>query len=164
MLRTAVGKEDWALVLLQRVFDDINIVFPKRRLSWRKKGRVIDVVKPLFSGYLFVSASQRQVIRLNLWLRTQKVDIWFLKVGNFLTPISEQEMIIIRKLLSSDGIVEESQIVKAGQRVMVVSGPLVGLEGIIKECSRRNRRITIGVTVAGEERQVELEGNWVDVY
>lgn len=158
-----MGKEDKALILLQRVFDDINVIFPKRRLSWRKKGKVFDVVKPLFSGYLFVSAGHRQIIRLNLWLRTNKADIWFLKVGNCLTPVSEQEIAIIRKLLSSGEIVGESHILKTGQKVVVVRGPLMGLEGIIKECSKRNRRVTISVTLAGEERLVELEGAWVDV-
>ena len=162
VLRTIAGKEDKALLLLQRVFHDINIVFPKRRLSWRKKGRVIDVIKPLFSGYMFVLASDRQIFRLNLWLRTQKLDIWFLRVGNVLTSISKQEMDLINKMLGPGDIVGESEIIKTGQRVTVVRGPLVGLEGIIRDCSKRNRRITIMVTVAGEERQVELEGTWVD--
>lgn len=162
VLKTIVGKEEESLFLLQRLFHNIKIILPKRRLSWRKKGKIIDVIKPLFSGYLFIAANYKQIIELNLWLRTQKINVWFVKVGNLITPIDIYEMEIIQKLMCNDNIVGVSEIVNVGEQVMIVKGPLVGLEGIIVKCLKRNHRVIINVAIGGEERKVELEGSWVN--
>lgn len=162
VLRTIVGKEDEALLLLKRLFSHIKIILPKRRLSWRKKGKIIDVVKPLFSGYLFVSANDKQIIELNLWLRTKKVNIWFLKVNNIIIPVDNYEMELIEKLIFNGEIVGLSEIMNVGEQVMIVRGPLVGLEGIIVKFLKRNRRVIINVTIGGEEKKVELEGFWIN--
>lgn len=162
VLRTLPGKEEKALILLQHLFHDIKIIFPKRRLSWRKKGKIIDVIKPLFSGYLFASADDKQIFELNLWLRTQKVHVWFVKVGSSIIPINVHEIELIQKLMCSGDIVEGSKVLRIGEKVMIVGGPLVGLEGIIEKYSKRDSRVIIKVTIGGEERQVELEGKWVN--
>ena len=162
VLRTIVGKEEKALFLLQHLFHDIKIIFPRRKLSWRKKGKIIEVIKPLFSGYLFVSASDKQIMELNLWLRAQRIDLWFVKLGNLITPITTEEIELIQKLMCNSDIVESSEILKKGEKVMIVRGPLVGLEGIVEKYSKRNRRVIIKVSIGGEERQVALEGTWVD--
>lgn len=162
VLRTIVGKEEKAIFLLQHLFHDIKIIFPRRKLSWRKKGKIIDVIKPLFSGYLFVSANDKQIMELNLWLRTHRIDLWFVKLGNLITPITTGEIKLIQKLMCNSEIVEGSEILKIGDKVMIVKGPLVGLEGIIEKYSKRNRRVIIKVTIGGEEKQVELKGIWIN--
>ena len=162
VLRTIVGEEEKTIFLIQKFFNSIKIIFPKRRLSWRKKGRIIDVIKPLFSGYLFVSANYEQIKELHQWLRMQKVNAWLLKFGDSTTPIEVREMELIQKLMCNGDIVEKSEIQKIGGKVMIVRGPLVGLEGIIEKYSKRNRRVIIKVIISGEERWVELEGTWVN--
>ncbi|GBF33014.1 transcription antitermination NusG-related protein [Desulfocucumis palustris] len=163
VLRTISGKEEKALFLIQKLFHDVKIIFPKRRLSWRKKGKIIYVIKPLFSGYLFAAANYEQIEELHQWLRIQKANIWFVKVGNLLTPIDNHEMELIQKLMCNGDIVDSSEIQKNGESVMIVKGPLVGLEGIIEQYSKRNRRVVIKVNIGGEERRVELEGTSVSV-
>lgn len=162
VLRTISGQEEKSLLLLQHLFKDIKFIFPKRRLSWRKKGAILDVVKPLFRGYLFVSADDQKIKELDFWLRDKKVDIWFVKTGKLIISITNEEVELIKQLVCNGDILERSQIVKIGERVQIVDGPLVGLEGIIEKYSRRDRRILIKVNIGGEEKRVELEGIWIE--
>lgn len=162
VLRTLAGQEERSLILLQHLFKDIQFIFPKRRLSWRKKGAILDVIKPLFRGYLFVSARDKRIKELDYWMRDKKVDIWFVKIDKLIIPITSEEVQLIKKLICNGDIIERSEIIKIGEEVKIVSGPLVGLEGIVENYSKRNRRVTIKVTVSGEEKQVELEGVWLE--
>ena len=161
ILRTKVGNEERVMLLFEKIFEDVKIIFPKRRLSWRKKGRIIDVIKPLFSGYLFVSASNERIKELNLWLRIKNLNAWFVKFDNSITCVAMEEMQLILRLMCNGDIVEKSEIAKIGEKVAVVRGPLVGMEGIVEKYSKRNRRVIINVTIGGKEKQVALEGTWI---
>jgi len=161
LLRTEVGKEDKALLLFKCMFSDLTVILPKRKLSWRKGGKVIDVIKPLFNGYLFISADNICINQLNLWLRTNKIGVWFVKFGESIIPMRSEEILLIKQLLSSGDVVEPSVILQNGQNVRIVSGPLVGLEGIVERYCKRDRRVIIKFTVGCEEKLVELEGTWV---
>lgn len=131
---------------------EVTGFLPKRKLSWRKKGQIFDVVKPLFIGYMFVSADRQRIIELDFWLRSQRLDAWFLKPGKDLTHVIPEEMDLVKRLTSDGSIVEQSEVVKEGERVKIVRGTLVGMEGIIVGLSKRSRRIIISITIGGEEK------------
>jgi len=156
-MRTQVGKEERSVFLVNSFFRDVTVLFPKRRLSWRKKGEVFDVVKPLFSGYFFVRAHDNQVRELDFWLRVKRPDIWFVKMGNMIIPVLNEEMQLVQQLMCNGDIVEKSKIYKNGDKIEIVSGPLVGLEGIVERYSGRNRRVTVKIAIGGEEKRVELD-------
>lgn len=162
VLRTLAGKEERVILLFRHLFNDVEIVFPKRRLSWRKQGKTIDVIKPLFSGYLFIAANIKRINELNLWLQHIKIGAWFVKIGNIIAPITAEEIQMIQQLMCNGEIIERSEILKLGETVTIVRGPLVGMEGIVEKYSKRDRRIIVKVTIAGKEKQVALEGTWVD--
>jgi transcriptional antiterminator NusG len=164
VLKTEVGKEDRALLLLSCLFNDVKVILPKRKLSWRKKGKVIDVIKPLFNGYLFVSADDMRISEVSLWLRNHKMGVWFITFGGSIIPVNQKEMLLIQQLISNGGIVEPSVIMQNGHNVKIVSGPLVGLEGLIQKYCKRDRRVIIKITIGSEEKLVELEGTWVRAF
>lgn len=158
VIRTLAGQEEKSLILLQYLFKDIQFILPKRRLSWRKKGVIYEVIKPLFIGYLFVSANYNRIKELDNWIRNQKLDIWFVKIDKSIIPITSEEVQLIKRLVGNGDIIEKSDLIKIGEKVKIVNGPLVGLEGIVEKHSNRNRRVTIKVIICGEEKRVELEG------
>lgn len=162
VLRTLAGKEERSLKLLQLLFNDIQFIFPKRRLTWRKKGAILDVIKPLFAGYLFASASNMRITELDYWIRAERADVWFVKIDKSIIPITNEEVQLIRQLISNGDIVEKSEIATIGEEVKVVGGPLLGLEGIVEKLSKRDRRVTIRIAINGEEKRVELEGIWLE--
>lgn len=161
-LRTLVGKEEKAVLLIKSFFQDISVLFPKRRLSWRKKGDVMEIIKPLFSGYFFVFAHDNRVREVDLWLRVKKPDIWFVKFGKLITPVLNEEMELVQQLMCNSDIVEKSEIYKNGDKIEIVRGPLVGLEGIVEKYSKRNCRITVKIAIGGEEKRIELEGSSIN--
>lgn len=162
VLRTSTGQEEKISLLLQVIFRELEFIFPKRRLSWRKKGQIIDVIKPLFRGYLFVSATDKYIKKLDVWLRVNGLEAWLMKIEKTITPINSEEVSLIKKIMSNGDVVEESQIMKIGEKVNIVNGPLVGLEGIVEKYSKRNNRVTIIITIGGVEKRVDLEGKWLE--
>jgi transcription termination/antitermination protein NusG len=144
------------------MFPDIGIFLPKRRLSWRKKGKVIEIVKPLFGGYIFVLADLRRIEELDIRFRKERIKMWLLKTGSTFLPVSTEEMQTILKLTCQNDVVEPSEVMQSGDMVKIIHGPLVGLEGLITRLSKRARRITLKVTIAGEEKMLELDGKWIE--
>jgi transcriptional antiterminator NusG len=159
VLRTVCGKEDATLTILRKMFSEVEIIYPRRRISWRKQGGYIDLVKPLFDGYLFISYPKEKIRAFGQLLRRCKLNIaWLVYSGEVLVPILNEEKQLIQKLMGSDGIVEVSTVGRTHEQLQVVNGPLVGLEHIVKKVSRRNRRITVEIPVLDEKIKIELEG------
>ncbi|MCX8131432.1 MAG: antitermination protein NusG [Clostridia bacterium] len=163
ILRTRPSQEEKNQQLIQIIFRDLEIIFPKRRLSWRKKGQIIDIIEPLFRGYLFVTTTNERIEELDLWLRVNRIEAQLMKTDKKISQITSEEADLISKLMCNGDIVEKSEIKKIGERVSIVSGPLVGLEGIIERFSKRNRRVTVRITIGGEVKRVDLEGKWLNL-
>lgn len=161
VLRTVPGKEGKNLLMLQTEFADLKILFPKRKLSWRKQGKIFEVIKPLFSGYLFVYTDFHRLTDLRNWLWFNQVEMWVVKSGSTPVPVTPEEIILLQRLTGGGEIVENSRIATNGSQVKIVAGPLVGLEGIVKRYSRRNRRIVVELVFGGMEKTVELDALWI---
>lgn len=162
VLRTVCGKEDAALTILRKMFSGIELVYPRRRISWRKQGSYINLVRPLFDGYMFISYAKEKIRDFDQALRMCNLNIaWLVYSGGALVPILNEEKQLIQKLMGSDGIVEVSTVEKQHEQFQIVNGPLVGLEHIVTKVSRRNRRITVEIPVLDEIRKIELEGKLI---
>ncbi|AJQ29989.1 hypothetical protein JBW_04660 [Pelosinus fermentans JBW45] len=145
--------------MLRKLFPEVELIYPKRRISWRKQGAVIGLVRPLFDGYLFISCPREKIRGFDQLLRIRKLNIaWLVYSGEALVPILNEEKELIQRLMGSDGIVEVSTVVKHDEQLQILNGPLVGLEHIVKKVSHRNRRITVEVSMLDEKRKIELEG------
>jgi len=53
---------------------------------------------------------------------------------------------------------------KEGERIVVVSGPLKGLEGIIEKVDARKKRVKIRIQFLGQEKRVDLGAYLIDKY
>jgi transcriptional antiterminator NusG len=162
VVRTISGKEDEVCIIFQKIFSEFEIVYPKRRVGWRKKGHVISVIRPLFEGYLFVSTNKIETFH-NLLRKHAINNAWLTRCGENLMPIYPEEKNLIQQLIGNEGIVEVSEIQMVDNQIKVVKGPLIGLEHVIKKYSGKNRRIVIEFSVLGEKREVELEGSIVNL-
>lgn len=157
VLRTISGKEDVCHSIFQKVFPEFEIIYPKRRLGWRKNGRVISLVRPMFEGYLFVSTDK--IWKLDHLLRRCGMNTaWLTRSAGSLVPIFAEEKQLIQRLIGNTGIAEISELERSKDQVKVVNGPLIGLEHVIRKISGRNRRITAEFPVLGEKKKIELEG------
>lgn len=161
MLRTTSGKEEITAAICRKMFSGCDIIYPKRRVCWRKCGQMISLIRPLFEGYLFVSSESTKIQNFDRLLHKYEFNVGGLVYSaGALIPILTKEKELIRKLMGNEGIVEVSEIEKIDNQIKVVTGPLVGFEPLIKKFSGRNRRITVEIPILAENRQIELGGVW----
>lgn len=161
VLRTICGKEEGVLSILNKMgtFSEFEIFYPKKRIGWRKKGNIISIIRPLFEGYLFVSANERSINRFDYLLRNCKLNrAWLVQSAGCLAPISNEEKNILEKLMDCEKVVECSKVKVIKDQFEVVEGPLLGLEYTIKKISYKNRRIIVELPILEEKKQIELEG------
>ncbi len=119
-------------------------------------GRKVTVELPLFPGYVFLKGSLDQLYSAD---RTKRV------AG--IIPVVDQEK-IGRELRSlAQALVSRVQLdpypyLRAGVKVCVRCGPLMGMEGVIESRNKRDRLI-LQVDVLGQATSLEIDGAILDV-
>jgi transcriptional antiterminator RfaH len=118
---------------------------PKRVIY---RGRRIQSLLPLFSGYLFLFGSDEERLRA---ISTNRIS-------QLLTVHDADELVrdlrSIHHLLESDAPLTLENRLHPGRRVRVTSGPFMGLEGTIEAC-KSGYRLIVGVQLL--QRGVSLE-------
>ena len=72
-----------------------------------------------------------------------------LKTGEEITPLSPQEIALLQKLGKEDQEIEMSTGMIEGDRVQILTGPLLGMEGMIKKIDRHKRMAYLDVEMFG---------------
>ncbi|EPY03902.1 transcription antitermination protein, partial [Paenibacillus alvei TS-15] len=75
---------------------------------------------------------------------------------DFFSKIEEEEIRQILQLINNENIIEYSNVIVENSKVSVQSGPLYGLEGIIKKIDKRKRRAQIAISLCGGERLIDV--------
>ena len=96
--------------------------------QWSDRRRV--VTEPLFAGYVFTWLAHESPSRIAL-LRTKGV-VGLVGTRGAGTPIPENEIVSIRRLLETRSQFAPHPFLSVGQRVRVRGGSLDGLEGILQ--------------------------------
>jgi len=123
----------------------------------RWKDRRVRLELPLFPGYVFVHLALRDRLRV---LQTPSV-VRLVGFGGQPTALPDQEIDALRQGLSRGMHIEPYPYLKVGHRVLVRSGPLRGLEGILVR-KKNGSRFVISLdlimrSVAAEIDVAELE-------
>lgn len=132
----------------------IRAVVPKRRIRERKDGKWEDKVRTLFPGYILLNGTISYET-YNM-LRGIPDVIRLLRDSDGPLQIQKTEVEVICKLTADSEIIECSSVYVAGGKVMVVDGPLYGLEGFIRSIDKRKGRVKVMLTLMSESRLVEL--------
>ncbi len=135
---------------------DISYFLP---MSWkvrRKSRRTIRSFLPLFSGYLFFCGQEDQRVEL---LKTNRV-------ANLIEVIDQEtlldELVQIAQALRSGAPLTPHKYLKAGQKCRVITGPLIGLEGIVIT-TRGATRLVLQVDMLGQAASVEIDIDMIEV-
>lgn len=140
---------------------------PKRKVPEKKNGRIVEVIKIMFPGYLFIkvkmNADVYHKIKLipyvvNVLSYRNKKDIMINKNASEvdIKNIPDEEMMIILRMINKKDVVEFSKIVKMENRLRIISGPLKGLEDKIKKIDRHKHRIKLSLDFMGSNRFIDL--------
>lgn len=156
-------------------------IVPKRIVPEKKNGKILHVEKNLFPSYIFVKTvmdfsmyylikRNSKIIKMLNYLNKEDLtchesastpkrcsaESTIDKEELYFKKIPEEEMSIILKLLNQEEEINFSKVYTIESKIYVESGPLKGLEGIIRKINKHTRRAKVLVSLMGAERIVEL--------
>ena len=149
-------QEDRIKRLLEiQVGDQFQYVVPKRTLRERKDGQWRQVERKLFPGYILING----ILTAAAYHQMKKVPdiLRFLKDESTVLTLRENELKVLKSLLNpKDDTVGISTLFKERDKIQVVSGPLLGLEGLIVSVNPRKGRAKVRLSLASQDKVVEL--------
>ena len=114
----------------------------------------------MFPGYLFLKHSMEKSSYIEI-LKARGV-VRILEGGwHRLTPIADEEMHAIERVVDSGAAVQSLPYFNQGDRVRVAQGPLAGLEGLFVRDKRNRGRLVVSVKLLQTSVAIELDGDLV---
>lgn len=139
-------------------YEEFKVFYPKKRFVKKtKEGQELHLV-PLFPGYLFVKTSSSRNHFYDFYQKVIAplegvVKILKHKESDALWP---EEIAWIKALINEEDVVEASYGLKEADKVIIVSGPLMGRESQINKIDRHKRIAYLNFTLFGETQTLEL--------
>ncbi len=128
--------------------------------SWRSRrrwsDRVVESKMPLFTGYVFCRFDATR--RLPILTTPGVVSI--VGFGTGPTPIPEDEIEAVKRILRSGLTAEPCPFLQKGQRIRVSRGALEGLEGILLK-KKSDWRMLVSVSMLQRSVSVEIDRDWI---
>ena len=100
------------------------------------------------------------------WNTLQKVLFFHLKTiegmtkligtGQDIIPLKEEEITFLKRFGGEEQIVSMSEGIIEGTQVIITSGPLMGMEGLIQKIDRHKRKAWLDLELFGRMQQVEV--------
>lgn len=134
---------------LQRLEIQFYLPLFERATRSRRTGRSSHSLMPVFSGYLFVRATQDDRYRA---LRTNRI-VNLIEVADQVRLIGELRQ--IEQVLRTPSEFQWQRRVQAGDWVRVISGTLMGLEGVVHRRLNKSR-VVLNVDTLGQSISVEV--------
>jgi transcription antitermination factor NusG len=142
-----------AVAARSKGFEDF-LPLHRRSQRWSDRSKWVEV--PLFPGYLFCRLNPED----RFSLLTIRGVMHIVGVGSIPEPVNENEILAIRHAVRSDAPIEPWPFLERGQRVRLLSGPLVGLEGILVNTDAQ-LRVVLGLSALKRSVAVHVEPDWV---
>ena len=122
----------------------------KRRI----RGQWIVQQRLLFPGYVFMVTERIEELYIEL---KQIVGLTkLIGTGDEVIPLSEEETAFLLNFGGKDQVVEMSEGIIEGSQVKVLSGPLMGKEGLIRKIDRHKRKAYLEIEMFGRVQKVQV--------
>ncbi|MDR1971119.1 MAG: antiterminator LoaP [Treponema sp.] len=160
-LQVKTRAEEKYIKLLRALHPEISfpIYFPKRRIDIRRKGQVTQSTSPVFPGYIFVEVADGEDIRHYHWaFRRTDGFFRFLRSNQNITPMADRDLEVALHFIKNAGPVAGKSRVyfNENSRIVVVEGPLMGLEGKIVKVDKRKGRAKIKLDLYNDSFTIDL--------
>jgi transcriptional antiterminator NusG len=139
----------------------IRIYFPKRTLSVRRRGALVQTTPAVFPGYIFLEADGENDIRHYHWqFRRTDGFFRFLKSNQNIKPLAGRDLETALHFIKKTGPLALAGISKVyfdeNSRIVVVDGPMAGLEGNIIKVDKRKGRAKIKLDLYDDSFSIDL--------
>lgn len=129
---------------------------PLRRETKIYQRRKVTVEKPVFPGYLFAPFDADGRVAL---LKSNNI-VRILKPANRRRLL--YELAQIRRALQTDPTLSTCAALKAGHRVRILTGPFMGIEGVVKSLKGKTK-ICLNVEMIGRAVAVEMDREFLEL-
>ncbi len=120
-----------------------RFLWPRRKLTIRRRGRLHEALAPIFPGYIFFEADS---IDPEVYWTLKRIDGFFRFLGNNqnIEPLEGRDRELLLHFLGFGEVVEKSEVYyDTDNRIRVVEGPMKGIEGKIVKVDRRKQRAKV---------------------
>jgi len=166
-IQVKTRSEEKFIKLFRSMHPEANfpIHFLRRRLDIRRAGKIIPSTPAIFPGYLFIEAESDADITENQWdFRRTDGFFRFLKSNQNITPLCDKDLELVLHFINSAGpIAGRSKVYfNENSRIMVIEGPLCGLEGKIIKVDKRKGRAKIKLDLCNDSFTIDLAFEVID--
>lgn len=157
VIQVSTGKEEQILTMIKKygVQEYIKECFiPKYERRKKYLGQWHQEEAVLFPGYIFVISEQAEELYQALKQIPQLTKL--LGVGERWTPMTKEDIEIVEMLSGKERLVKYSEGYIAGTKVIVTSGPLLGLEGMIRKIDRHKRLAWLEIELLGRKAEIQV--------
>ncbi|MDR2143581.1 MAG: antiterminator LoaP [Treponema sp.] len=137
----------------------LPIYFPKRSLAVRRKGVVVQTTPAVFPGYIFLEIEDEDSIYNYHWLFRRTDGFYrFLKSNQNIKALSGKDLETVLHFTKKTGpLAGVSKVYfDENSRIVVVEGPLAGLEGSIVKVDKRKGRAKIKLDLYDDSFAIDL--------
>jgi transcriptional antiterminator NusG len=138
----------------ESLYDDCFV--PLVEQNRKVKGEWKTSIKPLFPGYLFIKTGGTNIRKIAQKLKRFEMFAVILSTDGEFTPINKEETYLIDNAHENEGILGSSIGMIEGEKIKILSGPLIGLEGAIRYINRHKRTATIELEMFGRTSKVNI--------
>lgn len=141
---------------LSNVGADARLIWPRRRLGLRKKGKTTDSLAPVFPGYIFVEAET--ISHEVYWALRRSIGFFkFLRNNHDVQALSGEDRDLLLHFLKLGEVVEKSKVYfDENNKIRVTEGALKDLEGRIVKVDRRKKRAKVRLSLYEESFLVDF--------
>ncbi|MDB9822385.1 UpxY family transcription antiterminator [Deltaproteobacteria bacterium] len=144
----------------QKVYDGISgksieVFLPRVQVMSRRKDRRKKILVPLLPGYVFVHTGLEPEEYLNI-LKTAGV-VRLIGFEGKPVPARDEEIDSLMILNGTDRTVQNRAYMQAGDRVMVMEGPLKGLTGFYLRHKGQGDRVVVSLALLNRSIEVDIE-------
>ena len=161
IIQVATGREQAFIDNLKKLEPDLgrahNFIYLTRELNIRRKGIWRKELQPVFPSYIIMQTTQVIDAKTIQLLKAQPDFYHFLKSNTQITPLAGTDLEIIQHFLGLGPRIGPSLVrFDEDDRIVVIEGPLKGIEGSIIKVDRRKQRAKIRVDFAGSAHTMDL--------
>jgi len=133
--------------------------FPQRCLDLRRGGKIIPSRLPVFPGYVFLELGNYEDILRYQWAFRKTDGFYrFLRSNQDIIPLQNRDLELVLHFIKNVGpLAGKSKVYfDENSRIVVISGPLSGLEGRIVKADKRKGRAKIRMDLYDDSFCVDL--------
>jgi transcriptional antiterminator NusG len=160
-LQVKTRAEEKFIRLFKALYPQVSfpLYFPQRRIDIRRKGQIRQTTAAVFPGYVFVEAESDGEILARQWeFRRTDGFYRFLRSNQNITPLADRDLELVLHFIKNAGPVAGRSKVyfNENSRIVVVEGPLMGLEGKIIKVDKRKGRAKIKLDLYDDSFAIDL--------